>query len=131
MAPPHGQSKFVAEAVEYFIERKRRQVLRQELIEGYEATSEGSLTLAKEWEAVDIADWLKHVLPYEGEGLPDDKYDWSCLHLIPKISFYDFIRFCVTFSQKPDATACPVIPPFFLYPKLIFSQKSVICPRFI
>ena len=73
MAPPRGQSKFVAEAVEYFIERKRRQVLREELIEGYKATAEESLAFTKELEAADNEDWLKHVPPYEGEEPPHDE----------------------------------------------------------
>ena len=75
MASPRGQSKFVAEAVEYFIEEKRRQTLREELIEGYKATAEESLAITKEWEATDDADWLKHVPPYEGEEPPSDAQD--------------------------------------------------------
>lgn len=72
IAPPRGQSKFVAEAVEYFIEEKRRQTLREELVAGYKATAEDSLALTKEWETADIEDWLKQVPPYEGEEPPDD-----------------------------------------------------------
>ncbi len=75
MASPRGQSKFVAEAVEYFIEEKRRQILREELIAGYQATAEESLAITKEWEEADFEDWLKHVPPYEGEEPPHDRQD--------------------------------------------------------
>ncbi len=75
MAPPRGQSKFITEAVEYFIEVKRRQTLREELIAGYKATAEESLAITKEWEATDNVDWLKHVPPYEGEEPPYDAQD--------------------------------------------------------
>ena len=66
MTPARGLSKFVAEAVAYFIEVKNHQLLREELIMGYKATAEDSLAIAKEWEASDDIDWLKHVPPYEG-----------------------------------------------------------------
>ncbi|KAA3664274.1 MAG: hypothetical protein DWQ04_06570 [Chloroflexi bacterium] len=75
MAPPRGQSKFVAEAVEYFIEKKRRQILREELVAGYKATAEESLAFTKKLEAADNEDWLTHVPPYEGEELPHDEKD--------------------------------------------------------
>ena len=67
MTPARGLSKFVTEAVEYFIEAKNHQILREELIAGYKATAEESLAVAKEWEATSNADWLKHVPPYEDE----------------------------------------------------------------
>jgi hypothetical protein len=72
MASPRGQSQFVAEAVEYFIEEKRRQTLRERLIEGYKAMAEESLAITKEWEQVGDETWLKYVPPYEGEGFTDD-----------------------------------------------------------
>lgn len=72
MASPRGQSQFVAEAVEYFIEEKRRQTLREKLIEGYKAMAEESLAITKEWEQVGDETWLKYVPPYEGEGFTDD-----------------------------------------------------------
>lgn len=75
MAPPRGQSKFVAEAVEYFIEEKRRQTLREKLIEGYKAMAEESLVIAKEWEPVGNEAWLKYVPPYEGDEPTDDTTD--------------------------------------------------------
>ncbi|MCP4359050.1 MAG: hypothetical protein GY796_13610 [Chloroflexi bacterium] len=75
MAPVRGQSKFVAEAVEYFIEEKRRQTLREELIAGYKATAAESLVITKEWEAIGDETWLKYVPPYEGEEPPHDAQD--------------------------------------------------------
>ena len=72
MAPPRGQSKFITEAIESFIAMKQRQILREELIAGYKATAEESLTITKEWEAISNEDWLKHVPPYEGEEPPHD-----------------------------------------------------------
>ena len=67
MTPTRGLSKFVAEAVAYFIEVKNQQLLHEELIMGYKATAEESLAIAKEWEASGDVDWLKHVPPYESE----------------------------------------------------------------
>lgn len=75
MASPRGQSKFVAEAVEYFIQEKRRQTLREELIEGYKAMAEESLVIAKEWEPIGNEAWLKYVPPYEGDESTDDAPD--------------------------------------------------------
>jgi len=75
MTPPRGQSKFIAEAVEYFIEEKRREILREELIAGYQATAEESLAITKEWEQVGDETWLKHVPPYEGDAFTDDTPD--------------------------------------------------------
>ncbi len=72
MAPPRGQSKFITEAVEYFIEAKQRQTLREELIEGYKAMAEQSLAITKEWEPIGDEAWLNHVPPYEGEDFADD-----------------------------------------------------------
>lgn len=65
--PPRGQSKFVAEAIEYFIEVKQRQLLREELIVGYQVTAEQSINVTKDWESLDDEAWLLHVPPYAGE----------------------------------------------------------------
>jgi len=72
MTPPRGQSKFVAEAVEYYIKEQRRQTLREELIEGYKAMAEESLSLTQEWESVGDEAWLKHTPPYEGDEPAND-----------------------------------------------------------
>ena len=75
MTPPRGQSQFVAEAVEYFIEEKKRQLLREELIAGYKATAAEAQATTKEWEAADNEDWLTHVPPYEQEEPSHDPHD--------------------------------------------------------
>lgn len=72
MTPARGLSKFVAEAVEYFIETKNRQILREELIAGYKAMAEESLAITKEWEPIGDEAWLKYVPPYEGSEFTDD-----------------------------------------------------------
>lgn len=65
--PPRGQSKFVAEAIEYFIEMKQRQLLREELMVGYQVTAEQSMAVTKDWEPLDDEAWLVHGLFYAGE----------------------------------------------------------------
>jgi hypothetical protein len=67
MAPPRGQSQFIAEAIEYFINEQRRQALRERLIAGYQARAAADTALAAEWEPLEIEAWFKHVPPYEGE----------------------------------------------------------------
>ncbi|MEM7111307.1 MAG: hypothetical protein AAF614_02670 [Chloroflexota bacterium] len=75
MAPKRGQSKFVAEALEYFIETKRRQTLREELAMGYQALAQESLAVTREWEAVDDEAWEQHIALYDekepGDGTAD------------------------------------------------------------
>ena len=61
MTPPRGQSKFIAEAVEYFIEVQRRKALRERLIAGYQANAEADAALAAEWEAIEYENWELHV----------------------------------------------------------------------
>ncbi|GIK58692.1 MAG: hypothetical protein HND44_18265 [Chloroflexi bacterium] len=73
--PPRGQSKFVAEAIEYFIEMKQRQLLREELMVGYQVTAEQSMAVTKDWEPLDDEAWLLHVPSYEGEEPADDTAD--------------------------------------------------------
>jgi metal-responsive CopG/Arc/MetJ family transcriptional regulator len=67
MAPPRGQSKFVAEAIEYFIRERQRQALRERLIAGYQANIAADAATNAEWELVDDETWLNHVPPYQGE----------------------------------------------------------------
>ena len=67
IVPPGGYSKFVTEAVEYFIETKRRKELRERLINGYQVNASRDSAISAEWEAVDDETWLKYVPPYEGE----------------------------------------------------------------
>ena len=67
LVPTGGYSKFVAEAVEYFIETKRRQELRERLIHGYQVNAIQDAAINAEWEAADDEAWLNFVSPYEGE----------------------------------------------------------------
>lgn len=71
IVPSGGYSKFVTEAVEYFIETKRRKELRERLINGYQVNAVRDTAINEEWEAVDDEAWLKYVQPYEGEEPSD------------------------------------------------------------
>jgi metal-responsive CopG/Arc/MetJ family transcriptional regulator len=48
-AEPQGRSKFIAEAVAYYIQERRRSALRERLIAGYQATAERDQVLAEDW----------------------------------------------------------------------------------
>ena len=74
IAPPRGQSKFIAEAVEYFIALKRRQTLREKLIEGYQVMAAESLAITKEWEQIGDEAWLQSV-PFYEEGSTNEQQD--------------------------------------------------------
>lgn len=75
MAPARGYSKFVAEAVEFYVAEKKRQTLRERLIEGYLANAETDRALAQEWESTAAEVWETFVPPYEGEEPEDDAQD--------------------------------------------------------
>jgi metal-responsive CopG/Arc/MetJ family transcriptional regulator len=64
-APPRGYSKFIAEAVTYFIEERRRRALRERLIVGYQANAERDRALAEEWRPLEEEAWQKYVEPVE------------------------------------------------------------------
>lgn len=64
--PSRGQSKFVAEAVQYYIERQRLIELRERLIAGYQANAEADAAMAAEWAPLEDEAWLKYVPPYDG-----------------------------------------------------------------
>ena len=64
LAPPRGHSKFIADAIEAFIEEKRREALRAELVAGYQATAAEMRQLNAELEPADIMDWDQHVPSY-------------------------------------------------------------------
>ena len=64
-APPRGYSKFIAEAVTYFIQERRRGALRERLIAGYQATAEGEQALAEEWRHVEEEVWPEYIDPTE------------------------------------------------------------------
>lgn len=70
--PARGHSKFIAEAVEYYIERQRLIELRERLIAGYQANAEADAAIAAEWAPLEDEAWLKYVPPYEGK---EPEYD--------------------------------------------------------
>lgn len=65
--PARGQSRFVAEAVQYYIERQRLIELREELIAGYQSTADEAAAIAAEWEPLGREAWERHVPPLEDE----------------------------------------------------------------
>ena len=64
-APPRGYSKFIAEAVTFFIQERRRIALRERLIAGYQAGAQRDRALAEEWRPVEEEVWEKYVEPIE------------------------------------------------------------------
>lgn len=64
-AEPRGYSKFIAEAVTYYIQERRRSALRERLIAGYQASAERDQALAEEWRYVEEEVWRKDVDPVE------------------------------------------------------------------
>lgn len=70
--PVRGQSKFVAEAVQYYIERQRMLELREELIVGYQATADEAAAIAADWEPLGQEAWERYVPPCEDE---ESEYD--------------------------------------------------------
>jgi hypothetical protein len=64
-APPRGYSKFIAEAVTFFIEERRRTALRERLIAGYQASAAHDQALAEEWRPLEEEVWEEHVEPVE------------------------------------------------------------------
>ncbi len=64
-AAPRGYSKFIAEAVTYYIQERRRSALRERLIAGYQASAEHDQTLAEEWRPLEEKAWQEYVEPLE------------------------------------------------------------------
>jgi hypothetical protein len=64
-APPRGYSRFIAEAVTYFIEARRRGALRERLIAGYQARTGRDEALAEEWRPLEEEVWEEYVGPLE------------------------------------------------------------------
>ncbi len=60
-ASPRGHSKFVAKALQFYIEEKRRRALRERLIAGYQANASLDSSMALEWIAVEDESWQLHV----------------------------------------------------------------------
>jgi metal-responsive CopG/Arc/MetJ family transcriptional regulator len=65
-APVRGYSKFVTEAIEYFLEENRKKALRERLIAGYQANAEADAAMAEDWRPVEEEAWSK-IAPYEDE----------------------------------------------------------------
>ena len=59
-AEPRGYSKFIAEAVTYYIQEQRRAALRERLVEGYRASAERDRTLAEEWRPAEEEVWPEY-----------------------------------------------------------------------
>lgn len=66
-AAPRGYSKFIAEAVTYYIQEQRRLALRERLIEGYRAGAERDRALAEEWRHAEEEVWPDYTDPVEEE----------------------------------------------------------------
>ena len=64
-AEPRGYSKFIAEAVTYYIQEQRRSALRERLIAGYQADAERDQELAEEWRHVEEKVWPEYTDPLE------------------------------------------------------------------
>ena len=64
-AEPRGYSKFIAEAVTYYIQEQRRSALRERLIAGYRASAERDQALAEEWRHAEEEVWRETVDPVE------------------------------------------------------------------
>ena len=64
-AAPRGYSKFIAEAVTYYIQERRRSALRERLIAGYQASAEHDRALAEEWRPLEEEVWQEYVEPPE------------------------------------------------------------------
>ena len=60
-AEPRGYSKFIAEAVTYYIQEQRRSALRERLIAGYQAEAERDQALAEEWRPAEEEAWRETV----------------------------------------------------------------------
>ena len=66
-AEPRGYSKFIAEAVAFYIKEQRRLALRERLIEGYQASAGSDLALAEEWRPAEEQVWLEYTELAEDE----------------------------------------------------------------
>ena len=66
-AAPRGYSRFIADAVTYYVEERRRQALRERLIAGYQATAGRDQALAEEWRPGEEEVWQEQVEPVEDQ----------------------------------------------------------------
>ena len=60
-APPRGYSRFIAEAVTYYIAERQRRALRERLIAGYQARAKRDQSLAEEWRPLEEEVWAEYV----------------------------------------------------------------------
>ncbi len=66
-APPRGLSQFIAEAVTYYVEHRRRQALRERLIAGYQAAAGRDRAIAEEWQPLEEEAWQAAAEPDEDQ----------------------------------------------------------------
>jgi metal-responsive CopG/Arc/MetJ family transcriptional regulator len=64
-AAPRGYSKFIAEAVTYYVQERRRSALRERLIAGYQSSARRDQTLAEEWRPLEEEVWQEYIEPLE------------------------------------------------------------------
>lgn len=57
LAGPRGKSHFIAETLREKVERIKNEDLQKSLEEGYKAGKKESLSIAKEFESVDLEGW--------------------------------------------------------------------------
>ena len=57
MAGPRKRSQFIAEAIMDRVERARKEKLEKDLEEGYRSTRKESVSMAKEFESLDLEGW--------------------------------------------------------------------------
>ena len=66
-AEPRGYSRFIAEAVTYYIQEQRRSAMRERLIAGYQASAERDQALVEEWRPLENEVWPEYTDPLEEE----------------------------------------------------------------
>jgi metal-responsive CopG/Arc/MetJ family transcriptional regulator len=59
-AGPRSRSRFIAESIRDHIRQKNKADLEKQLEEGYRAAAKESITLAREFEAVDLEGWNEY-----------------------------------------------------------------------
>lgn len=64
-AEPRGYSKFIAEAITYYIQQERRTALRERLIAGYQTRAGRDQAMAEQWRLVEEQVWQEHIEPLE------------------------------------------------------------------
>ena len=72
LAAPRQQSRFIAEAIEYFIAEKQRKSLRTRLIAGYQANAAADAESAAEWSNLEDEVWLNYIPACKTEDTSND-----------------------------------------------------------